>query len=153
MDKVPATSSQGLRTLRWAKRFLSFASVPEDVRFLTSDLSLTPSQYAQYFVDGGDYFQTHYFVSQERRLKDSRYKYLTRMCLNDTKVMLPEHNLLYSDKAAMAASVESRPPLTDHRIVEFMFSLDPRCRGPLDSPRWAESIPPPAAALSDSIMK
>jgi hypothetical protein len=27
------------------------------------------------------------------------------------------------------------------------------CRGPLDSPRWAESIPPPAAALSDSIMK
>jgi hypothetical protein len=28
-----------------------------------------------------------------------------------------------------------------------------KCRGPLDSPRWAESIPPPAAALSDSIMK
>ena len=26
----------------------------------------------------------------------------------------------------MAASVEGRPPLIDHRIVEFMFSLPPR---------------------------
>lgn len=50
------------------------------------------------------------------------------MCLNDTRVFLPEHNLLYSDKASMAASVETRPPLTDHRIVEFMFTLPPQFR-------------------------
>jgi asparagine synthase (glutamine-hydrolysing) len=48
--------------------------------------------------------------------------------LNDTLVFLPEHNLTYSDKASMAASIEGRPPLTDHRIVEFMFSLPPRER-------------------------
>jgi len=66
--------------------------------------------------------------STPERLKDDRFPYLTRMCLNDMLVMLPENNLLYTDKAAMAASVESRPPLTDHRIVEFMFSNAERFR-------------------------
>jgi asparagine synthase (glutamine-hydrolysing) len=28
----------------------------------------------------------------------------------------------------MAASVESRPPLIDHRVVEYMFSLSPEAR-------------------------
>ena len=28
----------------------------------------------------------------------------------------------------MAAGIESRPPLTDHRLVEFMFSLPPEFR-------------------------
>src|SRR6185436_578078 len=54
--------------------------------------------------------------------------YLTRMCLNDTHIFLPEHNLTYSDKAAMAASIETRPPLTDHRLVERMFTLAPHYR-------------------------
>ena len=51
--------------------------------------------------------------------------------LNDTRVFLPEHNLTYSDKAAMAASIETRPPLADYRIVEKMFTLPPgqRIRG------------------------
>src|SRR5207302_8597207 len=54
--------------------------------------------------------------------------YLTRMCLNDTLLFLPDHNLTYSDRAAMAAGVESRPPLIDHRLVEYMFTLPPRLR-------------------------
>ena len=56
------------------------------------------------------------------------YRILQRCVLNDTKVMLPEHNLNYSDKASMAASIESRPPLTDHLLVEFMFNLTPDYR-------------------------
>ncbi len=123
-----ATSSQGLKTIRWAKRFLSFASLPQALRFLVSDLSLTPDQFSECYIDEPDYYSTHYFQSQQERLNDIRYSYLTRMCLNDTCVMLPEHNLLYSDKASMAASVESRPPLIDHRIVEYMFSLGPDFR-------------------------
>src|SRR5439155_6945170 len=39
-----------------------------------------------------------------------------------------DHNLTYSDKAAMAAGVESRPPLLDHRLVEYMFTLPPSLR-------------------------
>lgn len=50
------------------------------------------------------------------------------MCLNDTRFFLPDHNLTYSDKATMAAGVEGRPPLLDHRIVEFLFTLPPSFR-------------------------
>lgn len=41
---------------------------------------------------------------------------------------MTDHNLTCADKPAMAASVEGRPPLTDHRIIEFMFSLSPDAR-------------------------
>ena len=50
------------------------------------------------------------------------------MCLCDTQVYLPDHNLTYSDKCMSAVGVEGRPPLTDHRIVEFMFSVPPAYR-------------------------
>lgn len=123
-----ASKNQGFRAIRWAKRFLSIASLPQAERFLASDLSLSPTQYHDYFLNGAEYHSTHFYKSQASRLKDARYDYLTRMCLNDTKVMLPEHNLLYLDKASMAASIEGRPPLIDHRVVEFMFSLHPHYR-------------------------
>jgi asparagine synthase (glutamine-hydrolysing) len=123
-----ATSRQGLRTLRWSKRFLSFASLPQARRFLASDQALSKELYTSAFARGVPYEETHFFRSQESGFEANGLSYLTKMCLNDTKVFLPEHNLLYSDKASMAASVEGRPPLTDHRIVEYMFSLPPQFR-------------------------
>ena len=44
----------------------------------------------------------------------------------DTKLFLPGINLIYSDKAAMAASVETRPPLIDVELVEFAARLPAR---------------------------
>ncbi len=123
-----ATSSRGLKTVRWSKRFLSFASLAPAERYLASDLSLSSASYRKLFVNGVDYADSHFYTSQAPRFAGNGLSYLTKMCLNDTKVFLPEHNLAYSDKASMAASVESRPPLTDHRLVEFMFSLGPRYR-------------------------
>jgi asparagine synthase (glutamine-hydrolysing) len=123
-----ATSARGLRTLRWGKRFASFASLDKFDRYLASDLSLSQEQYGQLFRNGVDYESSHFYTSQRQRFDSNNASYLTKMCLNDTNVFLPEHNLLYSDKATMAAGIEGRPPLTDHRLVEFMFSLPPRFR-------------------------
>jgi asparagine synthase (glutamine-hydrolysing) len=123
-----ASSRRGFKYFRWGKRFLSFASAPRAERFLTSDLSLLPGQFQQLFVSHMSYYDTHFFRSQFKRFNSNGLSYLTQMCLNDTLVFLPEHNLTYSDKASMAASIESRPPLTDHRLVEFMFSVPPRER-------------------------
>jgi asparagine synthase (glutamine-hydrolysing) len=134
LDRMPvATSRRGVKTTRWAKRFASFASLPQVERFLSSDLSLGEDQYHQLFGSGIPYRDTHFFTSLAPRLARTDVSYLTRMCLNDTNVFLPEHNLCYSDKASMAAGVEARPPLTDHHVVEFMFSLPPelRIRGPV----------------------
>jgi asparagine synthase (glutamine-hydrolysing) len=128
LERVPvATGKQGFRYLRWAKRFTSFASLPEAERYLASDLSLSPRQFEELFT-GRKYHDTHFFRSQAPRLRQKDLSYLTRMCWNDTRVFLPEHNLTYSDKAAMAASVETRPPLADYRVVEKMFSLAPQFR-------------------------
>jgi asparagine synthase (glutamine-hydrolysing) len=123
-----ATSTTGFRQVRWAKRFLSFASAPRFERYLMSDLSLGADHFAQLFADRIPYHDTHFYKSQAGRFTSNLLPYLTLMCLNDTMVFLPEHNLTYSDKASMAASIESRPPLTDHRIVEFMFSVPPKER-------------------------
>jgi asparagine synthase (glutamine-hydrolysing) len=128
-DHIPvATSSRGLKPIRWGKRFLSYASAPRTDRYLMSDLSVAPKQFSQMFADHMSYYDTHFFKAQAPRFNGNGLSYLTQMCLNDTLVFLPEHNLTYSDKASMAASIEGRPPLTDHRIVEFMFSLAPRER-------------------------
>ncbi len=43
--------------------------------------------------------------------------------LLDMDTYLPNNILSLTDKASMAASIEARVPLLDHRIVEFAFSL------------------------------
>lgn len=123
-----ATSRQGLRTARWLKRFLSFASLPPLERYLASDLALSAEQYARLMKSGPAYRETLYYRSQREAFEAAKVSYLTRMCLNDTLFFLADHNLTYSDKAAMAAGVESRPPLIDHRLVEYMFTLAPALR-------------------------
>ena len=125
-NRLPvATSNRGLKAVRWGKRFLSYASAPRSDRYLMSDLSVAPKQFSQMFASHMSYYDSHFFKSQAPRFNGNGLSYLTQMCWNDTLVFLPEHNLTYSDKASMAASIESRPPLIDHRIVEFMFSLVP----------------------------
>jgi asparagine synthase (glutamine-hydrolysing) len=122
-----ATERGGLRYLRWLKRFVGIASMPQVERYLASDLSLPFAKYQQLFP-GQSYFNTWFWRAQQPSLTRGDLSYLTRMCLNDTHVFLPEHNLTYSDKAAMAASIETRPPLADYRIVERMFTLPPKHR-------------------------
>ncbi len=132
VDHLPtATGQRGIRTVRWAKRFLSFASLPRTQRYFVSGL-ISPRDFeplfSEHLTKNGGYWNTHFVRSQMPVLERQDISYLTRMCLSDTQVFLPDHNLTYSDKCTMAAGVESRPPLTDHRVVEFMFSVHPRFR-------------------------
>jgi len=48
---------------------------------------------------------------------------------------LPDHNLAYTDKAAMAEAVEVRVPLLDLRLVDFASRLDPRLKMPRGEPK------------------
>ncbi len=68
----------------------------------------------------------------ERDTNINSYSY--QRMLMDIKNYLPDNILSLTDKATMAASVEGRVPLLDHRLVEFAFAL-PHKTNLLDSPK------------------
>jgi asparagine synthase (glutamine-hydrolysing) len=53
---------------------------------------------------------------------------LSRMLYLDTKLWLPDDLLARGDKTSMAASVEARVPLLDHKLVEFAAALPPHLK-------------------------
>lgn len=123
-----ASEKQGFKLLRWVKRFLSFASYERFERFLLSDIGLNITDYNEVFFKSAGYRNSFFYQKQKRLYDEIDASYLTKMCYNDCNTFMISHNLIYSDKASMMASVESRPPLVDHRIVEFMFRLPPKYR-------------------------
>lgn len=140
-----ATSRGGLRHVRWMRRFLGFASLSPTERFLRSDLSLAPDDYADLFSPEARIPYDSLEEVHERRMRmEARGSYLDRMCRWDTTLFLPDHNLAYTDKATMAVGIEARPPLIDHRIVELAFRLrdDDRVRGRVQKSLFRDVVRP-----------
>ena len=77
---------------------------------------------------------------------------LERMQLNDTATYLPDDILQKVDRASMANSLEVRPPLLDHRVVEFAWSLPRHLRVRNGETKWllrrvlARYVPPALVA-------
>jgi hypothetical protein len=57
------------------------------------------------------------------RASQNGKSYAYHRMMMDVNNYLPDNILALTDKATMAASVEGRVPLLDHRLVEFAFSL------------------------------
>ena len=125
VDRLPVTvRGRGLRYARWAKRFLTFAELPEEPRFRRSytlydpdDLAALVSPDLAGHVD--QVVQEHADVYNDNSLPDE----VNRMCLADTRMFLPGLNLAYTDRASMAASVEVRVPFVDPVVARAAFSF------------------------------
>lgn len=126
IDRLPvASQSSGFRYLRWIKLFSRFANLDPADRFFSGysivPINEIPRLFTHDFLKSSNHswsMEKFYSFFSENHLT-----YLQQMTLCDTNIYLQEHNLTYSDKATMAASIEGRPPLVDHRIVEFAFQI------------------------------
>lgn len=125
--RLPVVAAgRGLRTVRWAKRFLDFADLPEAEAFRRSytlydpeDLKALLDPELAVYVD--DVVAEHDAVYDGSSLTDP----VDRMCLTDARLFLPGLNLAYTDRASMAASIEVRVPFVDPTVVAAAFSLPP----------------------------
>jgi asparagine synthase (glutamine-hydrolysing) len=117
---------KGLRRVRWAKRFLDFADLPEAEGFRRS--------YALY--DDGDLRSllnpdlgacvSDVIGEHDAIYRDTPFDApIDRMTLADARMFLPGLNLAYTDRASMAASVEVRVPFVDPLVAAAAFSLPP----------------------------
>ena len=126
VNRLPVSvAGRGLRYPRWAKRFLTFAELPEEPRFRRSYTLYDPAELAGLIspdlachVD--DVVGEHRRIYQDNALPDE----INRMCLADTRMFLPGLNLAYTDRASMAASVEVRVPFVDPVVARAAFSLE-----------------------------
>ncbi len=128
VDRAPVSvGDRGLRYARWAKRFLTFAELPEEPRFRRSYTLYDPDDLAGLLnpdlrgqvdrvVDG------HRAIYTDNDLDDE----VNRMCLADSRLFLPGLNLAYSDRSSMAASVEVRVPFVDPVVAQAAFAIPGR---------------------------
>ena len=129
VDRLPVSmGGRGLRYARWAKRFLTFAELPEEPRFRRSYTLYDPAELAALVspdlaahVD--QIIEEHSQIYNDNALADE----VNRMCLADARMFLPGLNLAYTDRASMAASVEVRVPFVDPVVAQSRL-LDRRQR-------------------------
>jgi asparagine synthase (glutamine-hydrolysing) len=149
VDRLPvATAKRGYRSVRFAKRFLSFAELPEETAFRRSYTMYDHAELADLLspdlrstVD--DVLTEHADTYHDNELSD----FVNRMCLADARMFLPGLNLAYTDRSSMAASTEVRVPFVDVEVVKAAFALPGRAKiarrqGKMALKKAAESILP-----------
>jgi asparagine synthase (glutamine-hydrolysing) len=125
INLMPAAGrARGYRTLRWAKRFTTFASLPEEQAFLRSYAfhgreDLTPVLNREFSHEVGRVFDHHADIYAQGPRDDQ----VNRMCQADVRLFLAGLNLAYTDRASMAASTEVRVPFVDIEVVRAAFRI------------------------------
>ena len=125
VNSLPVSiGDRGLRYPRWAKRFMTFAELPEEARFRRSYTLYDPEGLAALVGPelGGqvtDVIGEHAAIYNDNALDDE----INRMCLADARLFMAGLNLTYTDRASMAASVEVRVPFVDKVVAEAAFTI------------------------------
>ena len=117
-------ADRGLRYPRWAKRFMTFAELPEEARFRRSYTLYDPDDLTTLVGPElgsrvADVIYEHAAIYNDNSLGDE----VNRMCLADARLFMAGLNLTYTDRASMATSVEVRVPFVDKVVAEAAFTI------------------------------
>lgn len=119
VNKLPVKLfGKGFKFGRWAKRFLSFATLPVDEAYMRSysyyDSKELKDLLKQEYAPAVDILK-----HEHKELFYSKYKgdVINQICYTDIKMFMLGLNLTYSDRASMAASVEVRVPFIDKVVI------------------------------------
>lgn len=125
MQFLPVSGkNKGYRFARWAKRFVSFADLPEEKRFLKS--------YSYYSLENltellsPDLVNTITPILEEHETiyySHSSEDKINRMCATDIQLFMLGLNLTYTDRASMAASTEVRVPFIDTEVINLAMQM------------------------------
>jgi len=125
VNALPVTAGgRGLRYVRWAKRFLTFAELDEEPRFRRSYTMYDPEDLAG-LIDPDLANQVDKVVAEHSQIynDNSLADPVNRMCLADARMFMAGLNLSYTDRSSMAASVEVRVPFVDPEVFKAAFAI------------------------------
>ena len=114
----------GLRLVRWSKKFISFAEMPDEEAYRMSysyydktELTKLLKENSTQIVDS--IYQDH------KALFNSNYDndVVNKMCFTDINMFMNGLNLTYTDRSSMAASVEVRVPFIDKKLITKAMSI------------------------------
>ena len=124
VDRFPVSiQGRGLRYARWAKRFLTFADLPEEPRFRRSYTLYDPDELAPWSARTWPATSARSSGHSDIYNDNSLHDEVNRMCLADARLFLPGLNLAYTDRSSMAASVEVRVPFVDPLVARAAFAV------------------------------
>ncbi len=118
------TSENGLKFIRWSKRFISFANMDTSNAYMRSYSYYDKDELQKLFnFKKNEEVDTLY--TKHKELFESNYNddLINKLCNIDIHMFMVGLNLTYSDRASMAASVEMRVPFIDKEIVEYAMKI------------------------------
>ena len=129
IDRLPVrVAGRGLRAVRWAQRFVSFASLPIDEAYRASYSYYDASELAALFP--GHDAAVAGLADEHRDIFDGAFRGdpINQMCNTDIRMFMEGLNLTYTDRASMAASTEVRVPFVDRAVVELAMAIPGRLK-------------------------
>ena len=111
-------AGKGFKLGRWAKRFLSFASMPVDSSYMRSYSYYSTGELKSLLNE--NYWSAIDSINREHKtIFNSKYKgdTINSICHTDIHMFMLGLNLTYTDRASMAASVEVRVPFIDKLFI------------------------------------
>ncbi len=119
-----AVAGRGIRTVRWAQRFLTFAELGEEEAFRRSYTLYDPDELAGILDPTWGRHVDSLVAAHAGMYADNDLPGpLARMCLADSRMFMAGLNLAYTDRSSMAASCEVRVPFVDPVVFEAAFTL------------------------------